>query len=75
MQQLAVSGESNVEVLKAVATRILHNAGITPEYLDVRSASSLKMKRKLNRQPARAFIAAKLGTTRLIDNMPLELKT
>ena len=72
MQQLADGGESNVEVLKAVATRILHNAGITPEYLDVRSARSLKAKRKLNtRQPARVFIAAKVGETRLIDNMPL----
>jgi len=75
MQQLAANGESDIEVLISVATRILHNAGITPEYLDIRSASSLKMKRKLNRQPARVFIAAKVGTTRLIDNMPLELKS
>lgn len=73
MQQMAASGESDIEAVKAVATRILHNAGITPDYLDIRSASSLKIKRKLNRQPARAFIAAKVGNTRLIDNMPLPL--
>ncbi|NWF36837.1 pantoate--beta-alanine ligase [Mariprofundus sp. KV] len=73
MQKMAASGESDIEAVKAVATRILHNAGITPDYLDIRSASSLKIKRKLNRQPARAFIAAKVGNTRLIDNMPLPL--
>jgi len=73
MQQMAASGESEIEAVKAVATEILHNAGITPDYLEIRSAGSLKMKRKLNKQPARAFIAAKVGNTRLIDNMPLEL--
>ncbi|NWF38018.1 pantoate--beta-alanine ligase [Mariprofundus sp. NF] len=75
MQKMAASGESDIEAVKAVATRILHNAGITPDYLDIRSAASLKMKRKLNRQPARAFIAANVGNTRLIDNMPLPLAT
>ena len=73
MQQMAANGESDIEAMKAVATGILHNAGITADYLDIRSASSLKIKRKLNRQPARAFIAAKVGNTRLIDNMPIPL--
>lgn len=73
MQKMAANGESDIEAVRAVATGILHNAGITADYLDIRSAGSLKIKRKLNRQPARAFIAANVGNTRLIDNMPLPL--
>ncbi|ATX80212.1 pantothenate synthetase [Mariprofundus aestuarium] len=74
MQKLALNGESDVDSLKRAAMTILTDAGISPLYLDVRSARSLKAKRKLNTsQPARVFIAAKLGDTRLIDNMPLQL--
>lgn len=73
MQKLSLQGERDIDILISAATAILNAADIDPEYLEVRSAGSLKRKRKLNRQPARAFVAAKVGTTRLIDNMPLEL--
>jgi len=73
MQKLAASGERDVETVKTAALDLLETAGISPEYLDVRNATSLKAKRKLNKQPTRAFIAAKVGNARLIDNMPLEL--
>jgi len=73
MQQLAQAGESNVEILQTAAGKILETADVHVEYLDIRHALSLKNKRKLNQQPARAFIAAKIGNARLIDNMPLEL--
>ncbi|TLS78334.1 pantoate--beta-alanine ligase [Mariprofundus erugo] len=74
MQRLAASGESDIDTLKQEALTILANAGITPEYLDIRHPASLKNRRKLNSlRPARAFIAARVGTARLIDNMPLEL--
>ncbi len=73
MQRLAATGESDIERLKQEANTILTTASVDTEYLDIRGATSLKSKRKLNKQPARVFIAAKVGNTRLIDNMPLEL--
>lgn len=73
MQQLAADGEKRVDALKKRALQLLAAAGIEPEYLEVRSARSLKPKRKLNGASARAFIAAKVGNARLIDNMPLAL--
>ncbi|ATX81484.1 pantothenate synthetase [Mariprofundus ferrinatatus] len=71
MQKVAADGERSVDMLMATAESILAEAGIKTEYLEVRSAASLKNRRRLNRQPARAFIAAKVGNARLIDNMPL----
>ncbi|GAV19513.1 pantoate--beta-alanine ligase [Mariprofundus micogutta] len=73
MQELAAAGEKDIKTLKQRAHATLADAGIRAEYLDIRSARSLKNKRKLNKQPARAFIAAKVGNARLIDNMPLPL--
>lgn len=74
MQRLASHGESDINTLKLEALTILAAAGIEPEYLDIRHPASLKNRRKLNSmRPARAFIAARVGTARLIDNMPMEL--
>jgi len=75
MQHSVMAGERHVETLKSVAQNILDTADIQPEYLDIRCATSLKTKRMLNKQPARAFIAARVGNARLIDNMPLEINT
>jgi len=71
MQQRAGAGEDDIEVLKKEAGDILAAAGISPEYVEIRSPVSLKQKLKLNNRPARAFIAASVGDARLIDNMPL----
>jgi len=71
MQQLAAAGERDVETIKTRAHEILTAANITIQYLDIRNATSLKSKRKLNNQSSRAFIAAQIGSARLIDNMPL----
>ena len=77
MQELAKAGEKDIEALKLNANNILQDANIKAEYLDVRSAYSLRNKHKLNlrahQEPARAFIAAHIGQTRLIDNIPLKL--
>ncbi len=74
MQRMAANGEKNGEVLKSTASKQLADNGITPEYLDIRNANSLKIKRMLGTsQQIRAFIAATVGKTRLIDNMPLQL--
>lgn len=72
MQASARNGETHVETLKAVAQDMLDAADIQTEYLDIRCAGSLKHKQILNQQPTRAFIAARVGNARLIDNMPLE---
>lgn len=45
----------------------LAEAGVTPEYAVIRDASTLLAPRE--GQPARALIAARVGTVRLIDNM------
>jgi len=71
MQTLAAQGESSIETLKTAAQEILTAANITTQYLEVRQASSLKSKRKLNNLSSRGFIAAQVGSARLIDNMPL----
>jgi len=74
MQRLAAKGEADAARLKAAGSEILTGAGIEPEYLEIRNARSLKSKWTLNqRQSIRAFVAAKVGNARLIDNMPLRL--
>jgi len=74
MQQAALAGESDVDALKAVGLKKLAAAGVEPEYLDIRHPNSLKNKRKLN-PSARVFVAARIGSARLIDNMPLTVAT
>ena len=74
MQQAALAGKSDVEALKAVGLKKLAAAGVKPEYLDIRHPNSLKTKRKLN-PSARVFVAARIGSARLIDNMPLTVAT
>jgi pantoate--beta-alanine ligase len=74
MRQAALAGETDVEILTAIARNILDAAAITIEYLDVREAGSLQTIHRLGDKPTRAFIAAKIGKTRLIDNMPLEFR-
>jgi len=72
LQSLAKQGERDVDVLLATGHRVLADAGIEPEYLDVRDAVSLESQKKLNGNPVRAFVAARIGSARLIDNLPLE---
>ena len=72
LQSLAKQGERDVDVLLATGHRVLADAGIEPEYLDVRDAVSLESQKKLNGNPVRAFVAARIGPARLIDNLPLE---
>ncbi len=71
MRQLANDGEANINVLKNQARNMLATANIQIEYLDIRSAGSLKNIHILNTEPARAFIAANIGKTRLIDNVSI----
>ena len=67
------SGSRQVEVLLAKARSELAAHGIEPEYLDIREAMTLKPVDKIESAPVRAFIAARIGKARLIDNISLEV--
>ncbi len=51
------------------ALRELATAGFEPDYFELRDASDLTPLQQLEEKPARLLIAARLGTTRLIDNI------
>ncbi|MDQ6996014.1 MAG: pantoate--beta-alanine ligase [Mariprofundus sp.] len=75
MQNQSASGESDIKQLKSHALNMLAAADIRIEYMEVRNAQTLNAIHTLNQEPARAFIAANIGKTRLIDTMPLALPT
>jgi pantoate--beta-alanine ligase len=49
----------------------LQNAGLAVEYLEIRDAETLMPVTDEVTAPSRIFVAARLGRTRLIDNMPI----
>jgi pantoate--beta-alanine ligase len=49
----------------------LQNAGLAVEYLEIRDAETLLPATDKVTTPSRVFVAARLGHTRLIDNMPI----
>ena len=51
--------------------RALEDAGLAVEYLEIREAQSLSPVAAAVTAPSRVFAAARLGRTRLIDNMPI----
>jgi len=74
MTTLLKQGETlSSELIKRGLTR-LTDAGIEPEYLEIRDAATLQTTETIN-APCRIFIAAKIGNTRLIDNIALEHAT
>ena len=68
----ARNGEKNCKKLIKDAINWLKLNNITPEYLEIRSTTSLAPIDKLGDAPARIFIAATIGNARLIDNIALE---
>ena len=70
----ALAGERDaralVEVMRAeIATEPL----VVPDYAEVADAVTLAPLEALGASPARALVAARLGSTRLIDNLALEV--
>ncbi|RMH60788.1 MAG: pantoate--beta-alanine ligase [Zetaproteobacteria bacterium] len=75
MAEAAAAGERDCARLIELGRAQLHAAGIAPEYLEIRHADSLQTLHRLRDDaPARAFVAARVGHARLIDNMPLTLE-
>lgn len=74
MQAAAKAGEADVNTLLALGTKPLTDAQVKLDYLEVRDAETLEPLTSLSKdRPARALVAAFLGTTRLIDNLALTL--
>ncbi|PRB14777.1 pantoate--beta-alanine ligase [Microbacterium sp. MYb62] len=61
------SGERDVDRILSAARRELDDAGITPEYLELRDAETLQTVTRLDRDALLA-VAAHVGAARLIDN-------
>jgi pantoate--beta-alanine ligase len=66
----AAGGERDPETLAALARTELRQAEIEPEYLELVDADSLEPVSPINGNVI-ALVAARIGTTRLIDNQPL----
>lgn len=65
------AGSGELSALLEQGKADLRAAGFDPiDYLELRDADSLALLARLDR-PARLFVAARLGKTRLIDNMPV----
>ena len=75
LQQLADAlhdGEQNHAALAAEGCRLLELAGFVPDYLEIRHPLTLQPATRADRQLV-IVVAARLGTTRLIDNLLVDL--
>lgn len=61
------SGERNGDSILTAARRVLENAGITPEYLELRDALTMQAVTRVEGDTLLA-VAARVGAARLIDN-------
>jgi pantoate--beta-alanine ligase len=66
-------GESMAEVM-ARGKAAIEQAGFKPDYFEARHAETLGPIASPREGPIRILVAAKLGTTRLIDNLGVPLK-
>jgi pantoate--beta-alanine ligase len=71
MKECAARLRAGDELAAALAagTQIIRQAGFALDYLEVRHAETLAPVASIKDGPLRILVAAKLGTTRLIDNM------
>jgi pantoate--beta-alanine ligase len=71
MKETAAQIRAGTELAAALAagTGIIRQAGFSLDYMEVRHAETLAPITSIEDGPLRILIAAKLGTTRLIDNM------
>jgi len=60
---------SGVETAASVGRRLITDAGFSLDYLEIRNAESLAPVSSIKHGPLRILVAARLGKTRLIDNI------
>jgi len=60
---------SGVETAASVGRRLITDAGFSLDYLEIRNAESLAPVSSIKQGPLRILVAARLGKTRLIDNI------
>ena len=60
---------TEIEAAMAAGTEMIKRAGFVPDYFELRHADTLAPVSSRDEGPMRILVAAKLGTTRLIDNM------
>ena len=66
------NGIQEIWLAKSVVEDELHRSGFAVDYIEVIDAVTFRPIEKLTSRPARILVAAKLGKTRLIDNMAIE---
>ena len=71
MRELLEKGHAR-KVIEQVAASTLERAGFEPDYAVIRRAEDLAEPADDERQGLVALIAARLGSTRLIDNLPFD---
>ena len=68
-EQAAGGGDASTRVALEAARTELETAGIEPEYLEARDAEDLTPAHSFNGRPVLVAVAARVGETRLIDNV------
>ncbi|WP_289283219.1 MULTISPECIES: pantoate--beta-alanine ligase [unclassified Methylophaga] len=71
-QAIEEDGLTDFHQLCATAKEELQKAGLEPEYVDIRRANDLELA-NANDKHIRIFVAARLGSVRLIDNIACDL--
>lgn len=69
-EQAVADDEVDADVLVGAARRVLDDAGVEPEYLELRSLEDLSLVKRVE-SPALLAVAARIGRARLIDNTVL----
>jgi pantoate--beta-alanine ligase len=65
----ALRSGASLDAALADARNMIETAGFVPDYLEARNAETLAPVAGLNGGPVRLLVAARLGATRLIDNI------
>jgi pantoate--beta-alanine ligase len=69
-RQMAAAGELSASSLIAKATELITHSGARVDYVSIVDARNLQAQESIN-DHSRMILAAYVGKTRLIDNMPL----